>query len=271
MAGYTFNIGINYCDPDDPTDCELDGAIGDAIALRDLAVSLGFKPFGPDDGLLLESKATRAAILSTIDSMAGAVTKDDFVVITYSGFGREIDGLARNRPDMRAWVDVEGDSLLLSEVREHVATLPPGCRVLIVSVACFSGPSAVANARRLRVMSERFLARVGEPLLDADLDSIEPASATQPSRTERDAAAEGPVVVHLAACGLDDRIDDGSFRERSPFVRALHRVRTDGVERTFDEFMTALIKELAEPVPRVEPDPVPDQLLRQLGPFRLPP
>lgn len=268
MAGYTFNIGINYCDSFDLADCELDGAVGDAIALRDFAVGAGFQPWG-GDGLLLESAATRSGILASLEAMRGTVQEGDFVILTFSGLGIPVDFAEPDPPGQRAWITIDPDGIYLGELPPLLAHAIPGARVLIVSAACFSGPVS-QQSQRLRVISNDFLDRMRSRFRALNLDSSILRGPYGPISSFSTEAGAPATIVHLAACGLGDRINDGSIDQRSPFVASLIRTVSDGQKRNFDEFLIALRNDVKEPQPQLEPPVVSDQLFRRLGPFRLP-
>jgi hypothetical protein len=161
MKGHALHIGINYCNPRDAADCQLDGAIPDALALRDATDAIAYGRLN-GDGTLLEEAATEEGILGAIANGAATVRAGELLVITFSGLGVNLDLDMTNPLETlqrgRVWVSYDGGVINVGEVLDALSGAPKGARVLVVSACCFLGPQLGTARRQLgaRVSSARF-------------------------------------------------------------------------------------------------------------------
>jgi uncharacterized caspase-like protein len=90
MAGLTKRallIGINEYPKLGPR-YQLTGCVNDVDAMAQVLGGLGFRQ--PDITRLVDGEATRDAILSALEQLAGQATTDDIVVVHFSGHGSQI-------------------------------------------------------------------------------------------------------------------------------------------------------------------------------------
>jgi hypothetical protein len=242
MKGYALHIGINYCNPRDLADCQLDGAIADAQALRHTTDALSFVRLN-GDGLLLEEAATETGILDAIEAAAGTVRSGELLVVSFSGLGVTPDltnGL-ETLLNRRGWVTHDGQVVDIAEILDALNVAPKGATVLVISACCFTGP--LLGVRNARVSSARFTRSVR-----GGIQPIQARFAMRAKRTARAGQWAGAEVYHLAACGIDQTIDDGTALNRSPFVRTLIEVIGERAILPLNDLVTELAN-------RIDPDP----------------
>ena len=136
MARNALCIGIN----DYPgTGSDLRGCVNDA---NDWAATLAARGFTVSK--LLDSQATKAAMVAAFDALISGAREGDTVVITFSGHGTlapdtsgdEIDGYdeALCPYDIR-----QGHALLDDEIHQLFLKRPAGVRLILLSDSCHSG------------------------------------------------------------------------------------------------------------------------------------
>lgn len=136
MAKRALCIGIN----DYPgTGSDLRGCVNDA---NDWAATLGGRGFTVSK--LLDSQATKAAMVEAFAGLIGGAKDGDTVVITFSGHGTlapdtsgdEIDGY----DEALCPYDIhQGKVLLDDEIHELFNKRPAGARLILISDSCHSG------------------------------------------------------------------------------------------------------------------------------------
>jgi hypothetical protein len=144
MANRALCIGINNYPG---THMDLGGCINDA---NDWAAELGRRGFTVSK--LLDSEATKAAMVAGFKSVIGGAVKGDLVVITYSGHGTyvpdtngdELDGL----DEALCPYDVQTAraALLDDEIHALFAARAAGVRLVLISDSCHSGTVTRAAA-----------------------------------------------------------------------------------------------------------------------------
>ncbi|MCP5233071.1 MAG: caspase family protein [Zoogloeaceae bacterium] len=136
MSKRALCIGIN----DYPgTDSDLSGCVNDA---EDWAAMLGARGF--EVSKLIDSEATKAAMVTAIRDLVGGAKKGDSVVVTYSGHGTWVPDDSGDEPDGRDEAlcpyDIgAGNALLDDEIHELFSARAAGVRVLLISDSCHSG------------------------------------------------------------------------------------------------------------------------------------
>jgi metacaspase-1 len=144
MAKHALCIGINNYPG---TNMDLDGCVNDA---EDWAAELGRRGFAVQK--LIDSEATKAAMVAGFQSVIGAAAAGDLVVITFSGHGTyvpdingdELDGLdeALCPYDLQT----NGSALLDDEIHALFAARAPDVRLVLISDSCHSGTVTRAAA-----------------------------------------------------------------------------------------------------------------------------
>ena len=132
----SLHIGINIY-PE--TDNNLDGCVNDANDWQEELEKRGFQT-----EKLLDSQATKEAIISHIEELVAKTRRDDIAVITYSGHGTwivdedgdEIDG----RDEALCPYDVaKGNIVVDDELYEIFIRRNWGARIIFISDSCHSG------------------------------------------------------------------------------------------------------------------------------------
>jgi hypothetical protein len=282
MKGYALHIGLNYCNPRDFADCQLDGAVPDALALRDATSSLSFQHLN-GDGTLLDGAATESGIIRAIESAAATVQAGELLMVTFNGLGVPLD-FVFELPELqrrRGWVTYDGKVVDVDEILEALSDAPKGARILVISSCCFIGAhpgspelagarAATKSVRTSAVDTPRVgTARYRRAVLEAAKKEFEDASkglAVKARFTRAKARGSGgaATVYHLGACGIDEIIPDGTATERSPFVATMIDLLT-GDPRTFSS-LEGELKLRLDPDPQLEKLAV-DAAFDAAGPF----
>jgi hypothetical protein len=137
MAKKALCIGINNYPG---THMDLNGCVNDA---NDWAETLATRGFSVSK--LLDAQATKAAMLAAMGNLIGKASKNDSLVITFSGHGTyqpdtdgdELDGLdeALCPYDLQT----NGAALIDDEIKTLFATRKPGVRIVLLTDSCHSG------------------------------------------------------------------------------------------------------------------------------------
>jgi hypothetical protein len=137
MSKRALCIGINNYPG---THMDLNGCVNDA---NDWAGELAARGFAVSK--LIDSQATKAAMVSGIQSLIGAAVSGDVVVITFSGHGTyvpdlngdEVDGL----DEALCPYDLQtgGGALIDDQINTLFAARKAGVRLLLISDSCHSG------------------------------------------------------------------------------------------------------------------------------------
>ncbi|MBK1684782.1 caspase family protein [Rhodoferax fermentans] len=137
MAKKALCIGINNYPG---THMDLQGCVNDA---NDWADTLGARGFGVSK--LLDDQATKAAMVAALSSLISKASKNDSLVITFSGHGSyqpdtdgdEADGLdeALCPYDLQT----NGEALTDDEIKTLFAARKPGVRLVLIADSCHSG------------------------------------------------------------------------------------------------------------------------------------
>lgn len=152
MIAAALHIGINKY----PAGNALEKCVADARAMQ--------KIFGGK--LLLDRKATPAAIRAAIQATVRSPGKDEWAVITYSGHGTQVEDENDDEPDGwdEALVAADLDVILDDEFQSLLHGRHRQSRVLVIADSCFSGTVhraaplvGSAHVEALRRESVRFL------------------------------------------------------------------------------------------------------------------
>lgn len=137
MAKTALCIGIN----DYPgTHMDLRGCVNDA---QDWAAELTARGFAVT--LLIDAKATKAAMVKGFKTVVGGAKKGDVVVITFSGHGTYVPDLNGDEADgldealCPYDLQTRGAAFLDDEIHEIFAARAPGVRLVLLSDSCHSG------------------------------------------------------------------------------------------------------------------------------------
>lgn len=118
---------------------DLSGCVNDA---NDWAAALAARGFTVTT--LIDSQATKAAMVAAMSALVSGAAKGDTVVITYSGHGTWVPDNNGDEPDGRdeglcPWDIGSGKVLLDDEIAVIFGNHAPGVRVLLISDSCHSG------------------------------------------------------------------------------------------------------------------------------------
>ncbi|WP_300449729.1 caspase family protein [Accumulibacter sp.] len=144
MSKRALCIGINNYPG---THMDLSGCVNDA---NDWAAELTARGFSVSK--LLDSQATKAAMVGGIQTLIASATSGDVVVITYSGHGTyvpdtngdEVDGLDEGLCPYD--LQTSGEALLDDEINELFSARKAGVRLVLISDSCHSGTVTRAAA-----------------------------------------------------------------------------------------------------------------------------
>ncbi len=133
--GFALHVGLDKVDRDayGGWDGASQSSVSDAEAMLRLSEALGY-----DAEMVTNEKATSAAILSRLSTIAAVCTSSDVVILSFSGHGGQLpmpdetDGLAET------WV-LYDRMLIDDELRAAFAGFPFGTRIVVISDCCHSG------------------------------------------------------------------------------------------------------------------------------------
>lgn len=114
---------------------ELNACINDANDMAALAKAQGCKPT-----VLIDKKATRAALLAGLRAAAKALKKGDLFLLTFSGHGGQVPDTSGDEPDKKDETWCLWDTQLIDdELYLELARFAAGVRVAVLSDSCHSG------------------------------------------------------------------------------------------------------------------------------------
>ncbi|MBG6190859.1 hypothetical protein IWX64_001811 [Arthrobacter sp. CAN_A212] len=217
MSKYALCVGINKFE-NLPTNGWLNGCVNDA---KDFAALLteqyGFAKRNVT--VLLDSKATRAAVIGKLQAMVKRAKPDDHLVFTFSSHGTQVLDASGDEPDgadeafvtfdMRQKGDQWDASTLIldDELHDLLATLPDGVLLDVVLDTCHSG----SGLRALDLLPTR-RPRFVPPPTPLGLEQTESADPRAFRDLVRSDAAAKPVL--FAACRSDQTAADADFSGR---------------------------------------------------------
>lgn len=200
-------VGINTY----PAGSALSGCVNDS---KDWASYL--KGFGYVPTLLLNRKATRAAIISSLKEMLKSLRPGDTGVFAYSGHGSWVpctDGSERDRrSECICPVDCIGDEskiILDDEIAALLSSRAKGSRVLMMSDSCHSG---TVYRSKPKIIYSNGKGRFLHPSLFCDRPGA--SRISKPPRRESSSEAL-PGVIFFSGCGDNQYSADASFGGRS--------------------------------------------------------
>jgi hypothetical protein len=226
MTGRSLHIGVNEVDATHYGDvpslrrCEADAAV-----LAELAGRRFFSPTA-----LLGREATAGSVLGALTGLAGALTTEDTLLVTFSGHGSRVPDLggdegADGRDDTWCLFDRQ---LLDDELAACWASFAAGVRIVVVSDSCHSG-TMHRGRRDPRVERWRGLRpRERDAILDRHAAEYRSLAGAARSRGPRRSS-----LLLLAACTEDERAAEG--RDHGLLTGALLRA-VDGC-RTYPELL----------------------------------
>ncbi len=136
MSKNALCIGIN----DYPgTQNDLSGCVNDAHDWSSALTARGFST-----RMLLDADASKSGMVAAIGDIIGNASRNDSVVITYSGHGTWVPDESGEEPDGRdeglcPWDIEQGEVLLDDELHVLLGKRAPGVRVVIIADSCHSG------------------------------------------------------------------------------------------------------------------------------------
>jgi hypothetical protein len=250
--GFSLHIGIDdLCDPpcNEP---DLEAAVFDAEAMAHAATNANFS-----SAVLPDRKAKRKAVLGWIEATARHLTSGDYVVITCDGYGISLITNGPHPATYRGWMLADG-SFLFRDLFRALRAFATGVRILVVSNTCNSG-SVVGHPAGQPV--------VREVTQQTAADLLEAGDFKFRFEELNDVPMNDPTIIHLTACALDETVDDADPGTHTAFNEAFVDLITDGIPRTFDEFVVAIRGFIGVRTVQKEPVTVSDPRFEQLGPF----
>ena len=218
MAKYALCVGINKFE-NLPTNAWLNGCVNDA---KDFAALLtGHYGFAKRNvAVLLDSKATKAAVVGKLQTMLKRAKTGDHLVFTFSSHGTQVLDSSGDEPDGadEAFVTFDlrqkGDQwdaatlILDDELHDLLGTLPDGVLLDVVLDTCHRG----TGLRALDLLPTRRPRFVPPPTpLGLELtESADPRAFRDLVRSNAQAQA-----VLFAACRPDQTAADADFSGRS--------------------------------------------------------
>jgi metacaspase-1 len=251
-TGRSIHIGINSVDPNhyDGWDGALAACEFDANDMQKLAESRGFQ-----SSKLLTKDATADAVVAEIEKAARELESGDFLFLTYSGHGGQVeDKNGEDEPDRsdETWV-LYDRQLVDDELYALWAKFKSGVRIFVLSDSCHSGSvlRRIDDRERVpNVMAKRQTADAQSPRLRAlpldvqvntyrahqdDYDAIQ---ETVPTSSRANIAA---TALLISGCQDDQLSADGMSNGR--FTGTLLDVWNDGAwagnYRSFHEAIVA--------------------------------
>lgn len=136
--GVSLHIGVNFVDKNHyggSWDGRLNACEKDCDDMQAIAKAQGFAT-----NVLKSRQATREAVASTINDIAGQLKEGDFFLLTYSGHGGTIPDVDGDEVDQvdETWCLFDGQ-LLDDELNVLWAGFKAGVRLLVLSDSCHSG------------------------------------------------------------------------------------------------------------------------------------
>lgn len=203
MASRALCVGIN----DYPiANADLNGCVNDAKAWA--AVLTKQYDFARSDvTMLLDAKATKAAILAGLKDLLSGASAGDVLVFTNSSHGTYVadtgtDGEEPDRYDEAICpVDCKTNLIVDDELRELFAEIPDRVRLTVISDSCHSGsvtrfiPGFAPDERRARFLSPKAIRR---PVI-SDIEGAKRGTAKAPPHPE-----SGMKELLLSGCRADE-------------------------------------------------------------------
>lgn len=266
MANRALLIGINNYE-----ESPLRGCVNDVADLAAfLTRQLNFVP--SDITLLLDGRATRAAILKNLRAMIRAMRSGDRALLHFSGHGVQLpSSMGSGEEDALdeaicpfdySWDDLEGSFLRDKDFRRELAQLPADATFVWISDSCHSGTLTKALARHGRDARPRFL----QPPMD-----VAWRIATLRSRGLRktrglQGTAEELQLALVAGCKAEQTSADAFFDGRPNGALTYYLLRElekgDGLQVTLAPLVGRVQKVLASE--GFEQEPVLEGAARQL-------
>lgn len=136
--GYSLHIGLNSVNPAKYSGWSgpLSACESDANDMEAIAKAGGFSKITK----LLTSKATRAAVINTLNSYASQMKAGDFLFVSYSGHGGQVPDYSGEEADNKdeTWCLYDGQ-LIDDELKIQWQKFVKGVRIFILSDSCHSG------------------------------------------------------------------------------------------------------------------------------------
>lgn len=240
--GYSLHVGLNHVSPEhyEGWNGALNACVYDAHDMASLAGSLGY-----ETKLLIDTEATRAAVIDEIKATAARMKAGDIFLFSYSGHGGQVPDYsgdeARETPD-----DVLDETLCLfdgqlidDELYVLWADFPLGSRVLVLSDCCHSGTNIRARmadamlaanpspGKRPRLMPQDVAAKVARRHRTFYRDLSAQAAAHWGGSLTREMALPVSASIRLISGCQDNQVSlDGL--ENGLFTANLLRVWGDG-------------------------------------------
>jgi hypothetical protein len=243
MAKKAFCVGIN----DYPYDgSDLNGCVNDAKGWADLL--MGHYDFSQSDvKLILDSDATKRAMLSGIKDLLAGAKADDVLVFTNSSHGSYVADDSGDEPsydEVLCPYDTADNVLTDDELRELFSSVPRGVRLTIISDSCHSGTVTRAaigdNLPGLRVPDDRRV-RFLSPALRGDPVLANPWRATPKGKVKHPESKMREVL--LAGCTDKEYSYDallGGTYNGAMTYHALQAIRAANYHITYAQLISRL-------------------------------
>ena len=215
MANHALLIGINHYE-----EAPLYGCVNDVVDMA--ALLTGQLGFGVEEvTMLLDGRATRAAILASLRTMVRAMKPGDRALLHFSGHGVQLpSSMGSGEEDALdeaicpfdySWDDLDGSFLRDKDFRRELEQLPADATFVWISDSCHSGTLTRALAKPVRAMRPRFL----QPPIDVTWRNATLRSrAARKTRGLRGVAADLQLAL-LAGCKAEQTSADVFFDGRA--------------------------------------------------------
>jgi hypothetical protein len=253
MAKQALCIGIN----DYPgTQNDLKGCVNDA---NDWAATLSARGFTVSK--LLDSQATKAAMVAGFKTLIGAAKAGDTVAITFSGHGTLAPDTSGDESDgydeaLCPYDIHQGQVLIDDEIRQLFSKRPAGVRLILISDSCHSGtvtrnapadPDAT-GASRIRFLPLASWLPAEQLPKGSNGKPLNVLSLTQAVSPWR-GVVSGAGDLLMAGCeeGLDHYSYDANFNQRpnGAFTYyAIRALKTLSAKATYRDWHTAIRRSL---------------------------
>ena len=236
-------VGIN----DYPLeDMDLKGCVNDA---EDWASTLTTHYDFPktDVTLLLDTEATRSAILQALKAMVAGASSGDVLVFTNSSHGTYVADNDADEPtydEAMCPYDTKDNLIVDDDLREVFADLKPDVRLTVISDSCFSGTVTRApllpptpDNRRMRFLNPR---RIGLTELPDVRSRAKPRSELYSESSMKEVLLSGCTDKQYSYDALINGRYNGAMS-----ATALSVLARNGYDMTYDGLAEQLVSDLA--------------------------
>lgn len=227
--GLSINIGLNHVDPSHYQGW--DGALAacefDAQDLSNVAEQQGIAATTQ----ILGNGATVAAVTTALSDAAARLVDGDFLFLTYSGHGGQLEDAGGDEDDGRdeTWCLFDRE-FLDDELYALWSAFAPGVRIFVLSDSCHSGSVTRSTALRGRIRAAERSERIKAVPLDVEALTYRANRVlydeVRNAHSEGDATPVRAQVLLISGCRDDQESADGG--RNGLFTQNLLAVWQDG-------------------------------------------